>query len=99
MVKVEPDRFLSTSSEGLSATTEIEAPFFINYGSRTLLGSRTWQGKLSLFDLPKSMRANLISIALSSANTIVSPGNFLKKEMFPAENLISSRGTNPDNDP
>ena len=32
---MEPDRFLSTSSEGLSATTEIEAPCFYNYGSRT----------------------------------------------------------------
>jgi len=43
---VEPDRLLSTSSEGLSAKTEIEAPFFVNYGSRTLLRARTWQGKL-----------------------------------------------------
>ena len=51
---MEPDRSLSTSSEGLSATTEIEAPFFINYGSRTLLGSRTWQGKLSARFFPKS---------------------------------------------
>jgi hypothetical protein len=42
---VEPDRLISTSSEGLSARTEIEAPCFFKYGSRTLSGARTWQGK------------------------------------------------------
>jgi len=75
---VEPDRLLSTSSEGLSAKTEIEAPFFVNYGSRTLLRARTWQGK---FSLPVIFERTIsaLTVALLTANTIANYFRFLKK--------------------
>jgi len=75
---VEPDRLLSTSSEGLSAKTEIGAPFFVNYGSRTLLRARTWQGKFFFASyFPKSGGAP--TFAPLTENSIANFSNFLKK--------------------
>ena len=60
--QVEPDRLLSTSSKGLSATTEIEAPCFVNYGSRTLSRITNMAG-LKCFQNSKNAERSVASLS------------------------------------
>ena len=81
---MEPDRSLSTSSEGLSAITEIEAPCFFNYGSRTLFWSRTWQGKFKVISKERGAQAltpQSLPQALLVQITIGEPIVFFKEKV------------------
>ena len=57
-----PDRLLSTSSQGLTATSEIEAPCFFNYGSRTLLRYTNMAG-LNLQKSSKNSARNRVPLS------------------------------------